>query len=516
VTPSEPYKKLRFLLLEDVETDADLVKRELRKAGFNFESEVVWGRADFEARLRDFDPDLILSDFSMPQFNALDALEILTNAGRKIPFILYTGTQSEEVAVECMKRGADDYLLKSSLTRLPKAVDNVLSKSASAQRERQAAEALRVSEQNFRSLIEGSPDALLVVIGGRIVYANPALISYLGYESAEAVAGLPFGDVIYAEDRADGIMRLERARINVPVRMEERFVRSDGSVAFGEGVAIAIEFRGSPAKAVIVRDLTERKQMQSRLLLADRLASVGTLAAGVAHEINNPLGYMITNLQVVDEELGDITARVAAALRDPAADARAELGAVEKGIADLEEPIRIARRGADRVRHIVRDLMTFSRADTENKSSVDVRDVLEFTLKMAANELKRKAEVVKEFEPVPPVLANESRLGQVFLNLVINAAQALPEGGPGVHRITVATRAAEGRVLIEVADTGAGIPWDIQQRIFDPFFTTKPVGVGTGLGLSICHSLVTALGGTIAVESEVGRGAKFTVSLPAA
>lgn len=501
--------ELHILFLEDVETDALLVQRELRKAGLKYQAALEWTREGFTARLDDFAPDLILSDFSMPQFNALDALAILRERGQKIPFILYTGTQSEEVAVECMKQGADDYLLKSSLARLPRAVTNVLERTSAERREREATEALRASEANFRVLIEHSPDALAVLVDGLVAYANPALLSYLG-RTREEVEQRDFCLLVHAGDR-DGC----RAMIADPTHLggprEKRLVRKDGGVVIGEINAIGIEYRHQAAIALLIRDVTERREMQTSLLLADRLASVGTLAAGVAHEINNPLGYMITNLQCIDEELADVRGlveRMGAAGATPAE--------VAAALADLEEPVRIARRGADRVRQIVRDLMTFSRADTESHGPVDVRDVIDFTLKMAANEIKRKARIVTRYaDKIPAVDANESRLGQVFLNLVINAAQAIPEGAAEANEICVVAGVEAGQVVVTVSDTGPGIPDDVQTRIFDPFFTTKPVGVGTGLGLSICHRLVTGFGGALTLSSEVGKGATFKVTLPA-
>ena len=168
------------------------------------------------------------------------------------------------------------------------------------------------------------------------------------------------------------------------------------------------------------------------------------------------------------------------------------------------------------MRTIVRDLKTFSRVDSADNADVDVRQVLESTLNLAATEIRHRARLVKQFGEVPPVRANESRLGQVFLNLLVNAAQAIPGGTPERHEIRVATRVGSGnRVVVEVADTGMGIAAKHLPRLFDPFFTTKEPGVGTGLGLSICHSLVAALGGEIHVESEPGKGSTFRVLLPA-
>jgi signal transduction histidine kinase len=179
--------------------------------------------------------------------------------------------------------------------------------------------------------------------------------------------------------------------------------------------------------------------------------------------------------------------------------------------------LREAREGAERVRHIVRDLKVFSRGDTEERTAVDPRRVMDSCANMARGEIRHRARLVKRYAETPRVSANEARLGQVLLNLLVNATHAIPEGAPDENEIRVATGVdAEGRVMMEVEDTGSGIPDDVKAHIFEPFFTTKTGGAGTGLGLSICQSIVTALGGEITVESEVGRGTTFRVFLPPA
>ncbi len=240
----------------------------------------------------------------------------------------------------------------------------------------------------------------------------------------------------------------------------------------------------------------EAREVNARLLLADRLVSVGTLAAGVAHEINNPLMYVIANLEFVNRHLAN--------LEGVDVDRRAR----------LLRAIEQAREGSDRVTQIVRGLRTFSRGDEDRRGPISVIDVMESSLAMAWNEIRHRARLVKDYGPVSPVEANEARLGQVFLNLVVNAAQAIPEGRVDANEIRVTARDEGTSVRITVRDTGVGIPRENLGRIFDPFFTTKPIGAGTGLGLSICHGIVRDLGGEISVESEPGRGSVFTIDLP--
>jgi two-component system cell cycle sensor histidine kinase/response regulator CckA len=275
-----------------------------------------------------------------------------------------------------------------------------------------------------------------------------------------------------------------------------------------EVTMVPISRRVRPAVQIVGRDLSYRKRKESELLLADRMASLGTLAAGVGHEINNPLSYVITNLTFALDELD--------AAREHGAAGGAEYlvpGAQDELRAALGE----ALEGAQRVRHIVRDLKTFSRADEDTMRRIDVRSVLDSVAALAHNEVRHRARLVRCYDEVPPVEANEARLAQVFMNLLLNAAQAIPDGAADTHTITLATSTdAAGRAVVEVRDTGVGISDEIRQRIFDPFFTTKPVGVGTGLGLAICQSIVVRLGGEIKAESERGKETVFRVVLPAA
>jgi signal transduction histidine kinase len=243
----------------------------------------------------------------------------------------------------------------------------------------------------------------------------------------------------------------------------------------------------------------ERKQLHDQLLLSDRLVSIGTLAAGVAHEINNPLAYVIGNIEFAIERL-------------------ARLGRDHPQAADMSEVVHAldqAREGTERIRVTTRDLKVFCRSDEINRMPVDVQRVLESAISMAWNEIRHRARLVRRFEPVPRVDASENRLAQVFLNLLINAAQSIKDSDAAQNEIRVTTRCENARVIIEIADTGAGMSMEVQQQLFRPFFTTKAIGVGTGLGLSICHGIVTDLRGEIRVQSRLDAGSTFRVVLPA-
>jgi signal transduction histidine kinase len=247
------------------------------------------------------------------------------------------------------------------------------------------------------------------------------------------------------------------------------------------------------------------QRSEARLVVADRLASLGRLAAGVAHEINNPLAYVGSNCSHAIKELQRAL--------DPSCSEEAWMA----GLLRATEALQEACHGSERVRVIVQDLKALSRSDSGAPRPVDLIKIIESSIKIASNEIRDRAELVKEIEPdLPSVSGSASRVGQVLLNLLINAAQAIEPGAAGRNRICLRAQRRGSRVVIEVSDTGAGIARELQERIFEPFFTTKPVGVGTGLGLSICHSVVSQMGGELTVESEPGKGSLFRVALPLA
>ena len=243
----------------------------------------------------------------------------------------------------------------------------------------------------------------------------------------------------------------------------------------------------------------ERQLEPARIAQAERLAALGTLAAGMAHEINNPLTYVLLNL--------DSAMRGLELLADDGNRDRVQ---------QVERLVQGALEGAERIRGITSGIRAFSRAEDIRKVPLDVRSVLDSALRMVMHEIRHRARLSKVYRDVPLVLASEGRLGQVFLNLLSNAVQAIPEEDAGAHEIRLVTSSdGDGNAVIEISDTGCGIPPHLLGRIFEPFFTTKPIGHGTGLGLSISHGIVQSLGGEITVTSEVGTGSQFRVVVPA-
>lgn len=498
--------ELNLLLVEDSDDDALLILRELERAGVAVKHRRVQTRAELEKALVQT-PDIVLCDYSLPQLDAPTALATVRQVAPDVPFIVVSGTIGEETAVEVMRAGANDYLLKQNLRRLALAVVREARDGQSRAQQRRAEQGRQRAERSFRLIVESSPDLVVVHREGKIVYVNPAAQERLGFKQDSQVVGRPLDAlVVEARRRKAAVSADERPDSKITTRPEQLWKANDGTMIPVEVVSSEVDFDGEPAELVLARDLTERDQIAAGMIEMDRMASIGILAAGVGHEINNPLAYVLANLEFVSDEIHHLIAALAPETRKR----------LETRISDLEQALADTQHGAQRVRDIVYDLRTFSRGSEDKLSLVDVRQVLDSSVRMAAVQIRQRATIEKDYADTPAVLANESRLGQVFLNLVVNAAQAMSEGSAAENRIELRT-ASEGEiVVVEITDTGAGIPADVLPRIFEPFYTTKPAGQGTGLGLSICRRIIRSLDGEIEVHSEPGKGTRFTVRLPSA
>jgi len=360
-------------------------------------------------------------------------------------------------------------------------------------------EALAASEARFRTVAEAAPDAVVVSSRGRILYHNPAAGTLLAGSAEAALSGRDLADFLPAEQvrlMAERIARVAKGDRLAPIAYSTP--RDDGSLVYVEISSTLIEWDGAPAVLALGRDVTERRRLQDELVRADRMAAVGALAAGVAHEISNPLTYLILHLERLRGELGGLIA-------DPAR--RDEVDRL------LDE----ALDGGERVRAILRDLLSFSRVDEGGVAPVPVGLTIDAALRLAAVSLREPIRVVRDYRDVPVVVAPARRLEQVFLNLILNAIQAFgPEPrGDAAIRIS-ASYTEQGCVLVEVADNGPGLPTGERDRVFDPFFTTKPPEQGTGLGLAISRAIVEAAGGSIEIGDRGGGGTVVRVRLPAA
>ncbi len=264
--------------------------------------------------------------------------------------------------------------------------------------------------------------------------------------------------------------------------------------------AAAMFVRATVVAVDAARTAEQRRQRaleETRRVHSDRMAAVGQLAAGVAHEINNPLAYVVANLSYVEGRIGELPP------------------GMQESMADAAEALREARLGAGRIRRIVGDLKSFARADEEHLRPVLLGRVIDGAAKMARTEIEHRATLEREIDVSLAVEGDELRLTQVFLNLLVNAAQAIPEGRAEQNTIVVSAHRDGSRAIVTVADTGSGIAAEALPKVFDAFYTSKPAGIGTGLGLAVCKSIVEGYGGTVGVESRIGEGTTVTVAFPA-
>jgi PAS domain S-box-containing protein len=364
------------------------------------------------------------------------------------------------------------------------------------------------TQRRLATLVEASQEAILSVTPSGIVESwNKGAAHIFGYRAEEIVGKSVL--LLTPPDRMDEARALfERCARGAGVSGLEtvRRTKSGKDIEVSLSISRILDAAGELiGMSALLQDITERKRLRAQLALADRTASLGTLAAGVAHEVNNPIAYVAANLTRIVAGLEWLRSGALPPLPQ-------ELVAT---VASLSQAALDAKDGASRIAQIIRDLQILSRGDEGTRRPVDLRSIVAIAVKMAGVQAHGRARIVKELGEVPLVEANEALLVQVFINLVVNAAHAIPEGASERHAIRVITRIDEaGQAVAEVRDTGAGIPPDIRERIFEPFFTTKPVGVGTGIGLAICRAIVSSHGGEISVESEVGRGSVFRVTLP--
>ena len=602
---------LNILLLEDIGADAELVERELKRAKLCFAMRRVETREDFLRELAGSLPDIILADYSMPHFSALEALELLKEQQSDLPLILVTGSNSEEVAVHCMQQGAEDYILKSSLKRLPSAVQRTLRKRQADRENRETELALRRSQEQYRLITENTRDLIcLLDLEGNFLYASPSFERVLGHpvkqllgtkcaalihpDDANALkealeealffreartaemrwrqqkdtwltfelaanyifdeAGKPQRSLLVSRETSD------RKRAEKEIRKLAAFPRfnpnpvlefaADGSLTYFNDAAMemarslkrnhpqsmlplntptmvklclstgqnklhldtnlsgrVLSWSFFPVMASQVvhcygEDVTERLNLEAQLRQAQKMESVGQLAAGVAHDFNNILTIIQGHAGLMNSE----------PKLDP----------------DLAESGRQIALAAERAANLTRQLLMFSRKQIMQPQLLDLNEVIHNLSKMLRALIGEQVDLQRNTaDNLCPIYADPGMMEQILVNLSVNARDAMPRGGT----LTIGTRfagidpgyvqrhpeAKEGNYLcLSVLDTGHGMDAATLSRIFEPFFTTKEIGKGTGLGLATVYGIVQQHQGWIEVESQVGQGTTFKVFFPAA
>ncbi len=497
---------LTIVHLEDNPHDREFVRRTLQKAGIPCKFTYAETLEEFERALAEIRPHLILSDFTLPGYSGSEALAYARKNYPEIPYIFISGTIGEERAVESLKSGAIDYVLKHNLSRLPAAVEQATRGARESARRRQAEIALRASETRFREMAENIRDVFWVATpdGKQLLYVSPGYSNIWGRTVAEVheQPDVWIGSIV--EEERDRVLKaLASLSRGGEVRIEYRIRRPDGTTRWVETRAYPSKDASGESHAVgVSTDITERKLLQQQLLQSQKMEAIGQLAGGIAHDFNNLLtvinGY--ASLALSGEDTPE----------------------------DLRKPLLQIQAAGERAANLTRQLLVFSRKQAMQFKAIDLNRTIEESTRMLSRMVGEHIELDLKLDPaVPQIEADTSMIEQILMNLVVNARDAMQQGG----RLVIATEAKEigvaeakalpgtraGRfVQLSVSDTGSGIPPEILSKIFEPFFTTKGIGQGTGLGLAMVFGIVENHHGWIHTESRLGEGTTFRIYLPTA
>ena len=525
---------LKVLLIEDDEDDF-LLTSELLEEVEGTHYEIVWVSkfSNALAAILEGSHDVCLVDYRLGEGTGIELIKAAKARGCHLPMILLTGQGGKEIDIEATEAGAADYLIKGKVEAqlLERSIRYALANS-------KILKDLRESENRFRSVIESASDAIVLTDGrGTILSWNDSARRIFEYARAEAV-GQPIsflfplkhcgGESGIAPLLAAGLLRSENHVV------EMRGVRKN-NIEFP--LEISLSSWGTAEETFycgIIRDITERKSLEDQLHRAQKLESIGQLAAGIAHEINTPTQYVGDNIRFLKDSFHDFITVLEKNERlletyqsDPAISASLiqvkeamEQADVEFLVEEVPKAVEQALHGVERISKIVQSMKDFAHPGSLDKKATDLNRAIESTITIASNEWKYVANMVTDYDnnlPAVPCLIGE--FNQVILNMIINSVHAIADvvgdGSRGKGTITVSTRHYGDWAEIRVSDTGAGIPQEIRRKIFDPFFTTKEVGKGSGQGLAISHAVIVEKHkGTINVESEPGKGTTFIIGLP--
>src|SRR5260370_5687804 len=492
---------LRLLLIEDVEDDALLIVRQLQRAGYDPIYERVDTAAGVSAALDRGPWDIVVRHFNMPSSTGTAALQLLRARDPDTPLIFVSGTMGEDVAVEAMRAGAQDYVIKGNLGRLVPAIERELRDRVVRRERKRAEEALARSQATYRSLVEDSPFGIFEsALDGRLIAVNPGLVSILGYASEAELLHTNLATDVYV-DPSQRARLVEAALKSGTLADESQWRRKDGTtITVRQTGRVVRDAQGRVEYFnAIVEDVTARQLLEAQLRQAQKMESVGRLAGGVAHDFNNVLTAIFGYADLVLEDL--------------------PLGSARQ---DIEE----IRKAAERAAALTRQLLAFSRqqvlAPVVLRVNELVEDIAKMLLRLVGEDIAVRLALARD---VGNVRADPGQLQQVLMNLVVNARDAMPTGGKLLIETANAALTEQyaelhqpvvpgGYVMLAVSDTGFGMDAETKARIFEPFFTTKEKRRGTGLGLSTVYGIVKQSGGYIWVYSEPGRGTTVQLDFP--
>jgi two-component system, cell cycle sensor histidine kinase and response regulator CckA len=493
---------LHILLVEDSEDDAFLLIRHIQRSGYEVQFERVVDSATMAESLRRQTWDIVIADYALPSFNGLSALALFKEAKIDIPFIVVSGTIGEDIAVQAMKAGAHDYVMKGNLARLIPAIQRELDEAEIRRKRRNAEEALRESENRYRGLFEGSKDAIYFsTVDGKFIDINPAGIELFGYGSKkEMLESAVHQNIYYDSNRYNRRQELIHADSFIK-DFEFTLKRKDGTSAIVLETTMPVQdIHGNVIMyRSIVRDVTKQKQLEQQFIQAQKMDSIGTLAGGIAHDFNNILGIILCYSGLLEEKM--------------------------KNPQEFSECINAIVQATDRGTALVQQILTFARKTDVAFRQINLTNAVNEILAMLKDTFPKiivlKGIFTKE---VPNIYADGTQIHQVLLNLCLNARDAMPAGGMLTLKTEMRTNEQvrehfpsadqEAYVCLSVTDTGQGMDEETQLRIFDPFFTTKKDGKGTGLGLSVVYGIMQAHLGFIDVESKPNQGSTVYLYFP--
>ena len=478
-----------ILIVDDDPDIRETLSDRLEFEGYRVSAVGLGGEAIEQVRQAHF--GAVLLDMGLPDLHGLSVLKFMMELDPTLPVIVLTGETTAESTFGSLKNGAFAYLPKPyNLDAIKATLRRATAVKALAVKAAGVENALCESEERFRSVLESATDAIILADGsGNIISWNRAA-QCLFFYTEEEVVGKPLTLLMPARYREAHQRGLERVRSTGESRLAGKTVELQGLRKDGSEFPLELSLGTWKAKdgtfySGIIRDITERKQLQDQLIQAEKLASVGTLVAGMVHEINNPVHGILGMAEVI---LGE---------QDP-----------EK----IKECAQDIVNFSEHIATVVRDFSSYACPSSRNGvAEIDLCERLAEAVKMVRLGPQFGAvEVETQFQPIPRLRARRTEIDQVLINLISNAVQAMDGRG----FLTLATRDEGDAMIVEVSDTGCGIPKALVHKIFDPFFTTKDPGKGTGLGLSIVYRIVAQYGGKISVESAEGQGTTFTIRFP--
>ena len=494
-----------ILVVEDDASVAETIRDVLVAAGYDVPETASSGSAALESALR-IRPALVLMDVGLD--GAMDGIEAAALLRQRVQtrIIYITAFTDDETLRRAKETAPLGYLRKPFNAReLRIAVEIALHRAL-------LEDAIVAREKWFATTLQSIGDGVLTTdAADRVTFVNSAAAQMLGVAHDQAL-GKKVDDIVRFVNprgetqpaltrltpvgltRADALPRDARLLVERDGREEPLLLEVEGSLA-----PIALDASNTYGNVMVFRDVGEKRKLERRLGVTERMAAIGTMVAGMQHEINNPLASVVANVQFVLDAL-----RVA------------PNGLPKEAVAELVVALSDAAEGSERIRRTVEDLRHFSRSREAIDAPVDLMIAIDEAVRVTQHAVRHTAKVKKEYGATPRVLAEEGQLLRVFMNLLLNAARNIGDGGAARHTILIRTRTDGARVVAEVTDDGPGVSDEVLRRIFDPFFTSLPENAELGLGLAICHGIVTSLGGEIEAESELGRGTTFRVLLPAA